>query len=93
MYSSVAIEALAYGCEVIIPVLPNSLMTSPAEGFEKYCHTVTSAWELRSVVDKIIDDKNDIVNIAIKKEYVRKYWCLDEELSRWKKLLLDGKSH
>lgn len=88
--STVAIEALAYGCEVIVPVFPNSMLMNPLADFEGYYHKAGCPEELRETMRKIVNghtlhDTNEY------KEFVRKYWCIDRTLPRWVNLLKSNK--
>jgi surface carbohydrate biosynthesis protein (TIGR04326 family) len=84
--STVSIEALLYGCEVIIPALPNSMLMSPLADFKGYYHKVTYPEELKETMCKIVNGYT-LHSISEYKEFVRNYWCIDRTLPRWTKLL------
>lgn len=84
--SAVAIEALAFGCEVIIPVFPDIMLMNPLAEFEAYYHKVTSMDDLRNTMKKIIDGYSRR-SIAEYRHFIRKYWDIDPELPEWMKLL------
>ncbi len=83
--SGVAVEALAYKCKVIIPIFSDSMFMSPLVGFEKYYQKVSTPTELKYAVKKSFehDGKDDVNN----KNFVSRYWCLDQSLKRWEELL------
>ena len=84
--STVSIEALAFGCEVIVPIFPNTIMMNPVADFDGYCHLVTSAGDLVKAMEQIIQG-GTIKTIDEKRDFVKRYWCVDKELPRWKALL------
>jgi surface carbohydrate biosynthesis protein (TIGR04326 family) len=84
--STVVIEALALGCEVIVPVFPDSISLHPLVGFEKYYHKVTNKEEIRNIVEKILDGYS-LCDIQEYRSFVKKYWDIDKNIPRWSKLL------
>ncbi len=84
--STVALEALMTGCKVITPVFNNSMFMSPLQGFEKYYSKVRNAEELRSAVEESLGNSK-IENFLEIKEFILKYWCFDDSLHRWERLL------
>lgn len=84
--SAVAMEALAYGCEVIVPVSPDCILRNPVVDFSGPCDVVTSPGELVAAWDKICAMK-EVYNIEQKRDFVRDYWNLDPGLPRWTALL------
>lgn len=84
--SSVAIEALAFGCEVVVPIFSDFVNMSPLVGYEEYCHQVTSAQELKETMEKIVS--GHVANDAAeKRQFVKKYWALDRTMPKWEQLL------
>jgi surface carbohydrate biosynthesis protein (TIGR04326 family) len=86
--STVAIEALAYGCEVIVPFFSTSLALSPLVGFEHYYHSVYTPEDLQKVVMDVAAGRYK-VGAEEKKAFVGDYWCLEVPLSRWSALLTE----
>lgn len=84
--SSVAIEALAFGCEVIVPSFPNTMQMNPLADFEGYYHKVTTPEELREVMVRIAGGEK-LRSVEEYRDFVRKYWYLDPGLPRWEELL------
>ena len=86
--STVAVEALAYGCEVIVPCVSTSLPLSPVVGSERYYHRVYTPEDLQEVVKNVAAGKCK-VGVEEKRSFVGDYWCLDPTLSRWSALLTE----
>lgn len=84
--STVMIEALAFGCEVIVPVYPDILSLNPLVGFEKYYHKITDKEELARTVEKIANGYS-LCDIREYRDFVRKYWDIDRGIPGWMKLL------
>ncbi|MFH0799368.1 MAG: hypothetical protein V2A66_04205 [Pseudomonadota bacterium] len=84
--SSVSIEALAYGCEVLVPVFPNCINMNPLAETDGICQTVYSAEGLVSVMDKILAGRV-MGSSEVGRLFVRKYWNLDGDMKRWSGLL------
>lgn len=85
--STVAIEALAFGCEVIVPVFPDTMLISPLVGFDQYYHKVSNSDELIMLVDKIMGGYS-LKSIEEYRRFVRRYWDTDPTLQKWSKLLI-----
>ena len=85
-YSTVALEALAAGCKVIIPVFSDSMFMSPLGGFEEHYSKVDNPAELKTAVDRYIGHTKD-EGFSDAKDFVFKYWCLDKSLKRWEEIL------
>lgn len=84
--SSVAIEALAFGCEVIIPFFPNAIPINPLIDYPGFYHKVKSVKELACVVSRIIKG-HSLHNIDEYRSFVKSYWCLDSKLPHWRGIL------
>ena len=84
--SAVSIEALAFGCEVIVPVLSDVMMMNPLADFEGYCHKVSTPGELRLLMDRI-GNGFKLHDYPHYKEFIERYWLLDPGLGRWMRLL------
>jgi len=86
--SAVAIDALAYGCHIIVPVFSDVLNMSPILGNDKFYHLVSSANDLKNVV-KMFKKGKSPDEIDRSHEFFREYWCLDTDLPRWEQLLAE----
>ncbi len=84
--SAVAIEALAYGCEVVVPVFGTFPAMTPLAGFDEVYHRVHSPDELRRLVARHRAE-GPRVDRDTKRAFVESYWCLDPSLARWSRLL------
>lgn len=84
--STVSIEALAFGCEVILPVFPDTMLINALDDCEKYYHKVTCAEDLKETMGKIADGYS-LCGIDEYRQFVREYWNIDPALPRWTKLL------
>lgn len=84
--SAVAVEALAYGCPVIVPVFADSMLMNPLAEFPQVCQKVSDPRQLRESWQRIAGDRDDGQGEA-RREFVREYWHLDADLPRWTALL------
>lgn len=84
--SSVAAEALAYGCDVIVPKFDYSEGINVVEGYE-------GLYRRSHGPHKLIDDLNwsatngNWASLDRKKKFVKNFWCLDKDLPRWREIL------
>ncbi len=83
--STVALEGLAHGCEIILPVFVDAPLMSPLMDFNEYCYTVSTPEELLQTWNKVKLSEFR-ADIDRKREFVRQYWCLDAGLPRWRAL-------
>ena len=88
--SGIAMEALIFGCEVIVPVFPDSINMNPLVDFEKYYHRVTCIEDLQLVMEEISKGvrRNDIDET---RGLIKHYWEMDDALHNWERLLLSNK--
>jgi surface carbohydrate biosynthesis protein (TIGR04326 family) len=84
--SAVAVEALAYGCEVIVPTFPSFPCLTPLSGFEEHCRRVYAPDQLRDEVADVIA-RGPRRSASDKRAFARRYWRLDATLPRWDALL------
>ncbi|MBF0554089.1 MAG: hypothetical protein HQK96_05950 [Nitrospirae bacterium] len=84
--STVALEAVAYGAEVIIPFFPNCMNTNPLCDFSGFYHRVTSKDELVITVKKLLGGIT-LHTISQYRELITNYWLFDSNLTRWTELL------
>lgn len=84
--SSVSIDALALGCDVVVPVFSNFFLMSPLAGFEAFYQKVHDPNELKTFLRNYsINGKS--VCVRDKRDFVRDYWHLETGLPRWRGLL------
>jgi surface carbohydrate biosynthesis protein (TIGR04326 family) len=84
--STVAIEALAYGAEVIVPLFPDLISLNPLAGFEGYYHRVTGKDELPDIVENILRGRR-LHDVEEYRRFVRRYWDIDKDIPGWMELL------
>lgn len=84
--STVAMEALGAGCEVIIPVFPDAMLMNPLADFEDYHHHVTTPQELKLVMEKIVGGYS-LCGTEEYQHFIRRYWNINPSLPLWSKLL------
>ncbi len=84
--SAVAIDALAYGCQVIVPIFSDVLNMSPILGNEEFYHLVSNANDLKNVVEMVQQGKSR-GEVQKARDFLSRYWCLDTDLPRWERLL------
>ncbi len=87
--STVSIEALAYGCQILVPFFGNSICLSPILGFKDFYQEVFSPQDLQEVVISSLRQEIHL-NLQKKRDFVRDYWCLDPSLTRWMTLLRES---
>lgn len=85
--STVSMEGLARGCEVITPVFSNTMFMSPLKGFEEFYIKVYNPQELRTAIEQSLKHSEKNQNFNKAKEFISQYWCLDPTLKRWEELL------
>jgi surface carbohydrate biosynthesis protein (TIGR04326 family) len=90
--STVAVEALASGSEVIVPVFPDALTMNPLDGFEDYYHRVHNGAEFVSVLNHILEAGPSEARRNNCREFLRQYWALDPNLPLWSTLLSENHS-
>ncbi|MBI3126042.1 MAG: hypothetical protein HYZ11_00370 [Candidatus Tectomicrobia bacterium] len=84
--SSVAVEALAYGCEVFVPIFASVFVMNPLSGNEDLGWKVHSPDELVAALGEFLK-KGGRRSLEEKRAFVRDYWCIDPALSRWERVL------
>ncbi len=84
--STVSIEALAFECEVIIPVLPDSMLMNPLSDYEDFYHKITKPCDLKKTVEAILFESNT-KNVSSYKSFVEEFWFTDPNLPKWGALL------
>ena len=81
--SSVALEALAYGCEILVYLNPQTPPFSPLTGFEEYYRKVYDPASLRSVVDELRNGQG-AGSPEKRREFAMDYWNVNKGLDAWK---------
>jgi surface carbohydrate biosynthesis protein (TIGR04326 family) len=89
--SSLAIEALAYGCEVLTPCFGSFLPMTPLAGFDDMYKRVYGPADLLAALDRY-RRSGPARPAADKRAFVREYWNLDESLAGWRALMREGRT-
>ena len=84
--STVSLEALVFGCEVIIPVFPDAILMNPLSDFDGYYHKITDSADLRRTMNSIISGQR-LRGLNDYRQFVMKYWDLNPSLPGWTNLL------
>jgi surface carbohydrate biosynthesis protein (TIGR04326 family) len=83
--SSVSLDALACGCELIVPIFSNALSMSPLPLEHPACRLASNPDQMRR---QVIDALNTPSHkLAAHRGIVSKYWNLDQNLAAWHELL------
>ena len=85
--STVSIEALAYGCQVLVPLFPDMICMCPLAGFEGLYESVRTPEELQCKIASLHETKLEEERLR-QNHFIKKYWHLDPSLKRWNELLL-----
>ena len=85
--SSVALEALANRCTVLLPVLADYMFLSPLNGFTNLADKVYNPEQLRSSVLEALESRGQeqAANSGI--DFINRYWLLDDSLKNWTNIL------
>lgn len=81
--STIGIEALAFDCDVIIPVFSDFLCMSPLIGFDAFHHTVYTPEALKKTVCSIFERQKPEADFELKQGFINNYWDLDPSLNKW----------
>lgn len=85
--STVAVEAVGWGCEVICPIFPDVLGMNPLAGHDEYYHPAHSGQELSQVLTRMLQDGPSEDKRAKGRSFIRSYWNLDHNMPLWSALL------
>ncbi len=84
--STVSVEALAFGCEVILPIFPDTMLINALADCHQFYHKVSTADDFIKTMDSITDG-NLIRDVNEYRQFVSRYWNIDSTLPLWSKLL------
>jgi surface carbohydrate biosynthesis protein (TIGR04326 family) len=85
--STVSIESLVFGCKVLIPLVPDSMLMNPLADFPDYYQAVTSPKDLVEAVQEFTAN-TDARESDQKREFAKAYWLTDPDLPRWKEFII-----
>jgi len=86
--TTTSLEALVFGCDIIVPAFSDQMFMSPLIGFEQFYYKVYSPEAFEETVRNLIELKGR--RLVNSNQFLRSYWCLDQDLIRWSKLLSSG---
>ncbi|MFC1745050.1 hypothetical protein ACFL35_13740 [Candidatus Riflebacteria bacterium] len=84
--STVSLEALAFGCEVLIPLFPDTMLMNPISDFEEFYHPVSNSGQLIKILGEINKGKRK-GSIKKYRAFVKDFLRLDTRLTGWLELL------
>ena len=85
--STVAVEGVAGGCQVITPIFSDHMFLNPLDGYEEFYTRIHNPQELSACVHQIIQGNGKQQDFRKAREFISQYWCLDPSLKRWEALL------
>lgn len=85
--TSAVVEALAFGCRVVAPVLNRSVFLSPLDGHETVYKKVYGPVEFGTTVLAELQRPRDGAEELAWRRFVDQTWDLNAEMPRWKRLL------
>lgn len=88
--SSLAIEALAYGCTVVSPALNDVAFMSPLDGHEAFYEKIYSPMDLQKIVARVLKTPKPEEQREAAHAFAVSYWDLNPALPRWGKILQEG---
>ncbi len=86
--SGAALEALAYGWEIVVPLFDDVMPMSPLSVAPGLARFVEGSEELMKAVEEAFSAESARAEAG--RDFVRRYWDMDPALSRWRKLLTIG---
>jgi len=84
--SSVAVEALAFGCDVLIYLSAEKLNTSLSDNFNEFYYKVYDPSSLLMAIDEIRSREKSL-DIEKRHKVIKEYWNLNPSLEEWRKVL------
>ena len=81
--TTVAIEAIAAGCALIIPLFADTMQMNPVISTNADYHLVSTPLQLKNCVNMLINQQTS----SQKKYFIGDYWHLDATIPRWTTIL------
>lgn len=88
--TSMALDALALGCRVVVPVFAGGLSLSPLLEAVEVRDVVDSPAALHRIVVERANAPFDLAAATRGRAFVERYWEMDERLPRWNTFLGEG---
>lgn len=85
--TTVAIEAAAFGCEVMVPIFADTMLLNPIVETDAHYHLVYHVDGFKTLVNQSIFAKRQK---SMNNELITACWHLDPTLRLWKELLIHG---
>jgi len=85
--TSVAVEALACGCKVILPVFADCIFFNPLDEFDRFYTKVSNPSEFKQAVCRIMENRDKTSDKRDIDDFISHYWCFDDSLKRWEEVL------
>ncbi len=90
--SSASVEAVGFGCRVILPVMSNVLSMNALMGHEGFYEKVYNPSEFSLAVERCLSSEISDDQISAGRRLVASFWNLDEALPAWRELFLNVES-
>lgn len=85
--TTVAIEAAACGCTVIVPVFADTMLMNPIVDTQADYFLASTAEAFKAIVDKALQ-QSPVVAAEKTKHFIHHYWNIDAQLPLWTDILL-----
>lgn len=90
--SSASVEAVGFGCRVILPVMSNVLSMNALMGHEGFYEKVYNPSEFSLAVERCLSSEISDDQMASGRRLVASFWSLEEALPAWRELFLNVES-
>ncbi len=90
--SSASVEAVGFGCRVILPVMSTVLSMNALMDHEGFYEKVYNPAEFSSAVERCLSSEISEDQISAGRRLVSAFWSLDEALPDWRQLFLKVES-
>lgn len=84
--TTVALEAAANDCPVIVPVLADTMLMNPIVETSATYFQITNVEELKEMVEKLLFDMKEKTS-DVNMNFIQKYWNINPDLPLWSNLL------
>lgn len=84
--TTVALEAAANGCPVIVPILADTMLMNPITETNASFYEITNVDELKTIVEKLLINTEDTIT-NVNTNFINQYWNINPDLPLWTNLL------
>ena len=81
--STASIEALAFGCKVVLPLVPDGILMNPVIDFPEKYTTASCGQELLAIMQTEMTPEQRQDAARASEAFIRSYWNLEAELPKW----------